>query len=120
VDDPWELGLDSSPAAPSFVGWVEPAGPEPSDASLDFAVDRWRSGMDPLASTLLVQAVEQQALVDPVVAAFVVGRENLDAGFEALVARWLGSDGRAVPPATDPEGITVERIDDVLYDGLAG
>ena len=49
----------------------------------------------------------------PDVAALVSGRDNLADGLAQLAARWTGTDGRLVPPTTDPPGVTVQRVENL-------
>jgi large repetitive protein len=117
--DPWQIGLDQASAAPTLVGWVEPDGPDKPVLELPVALQRWRSGSAALSFDLLAEVVQSEGETSPLLKALAYGRDDLAAGLEALVTRWDGSDGRVIPPPTDPAGVTVQTLDGVAYDALS-
>lgn len=110
--DPWLVPLAPVAAAARLAVWVGPDGPlEVTDRSQPH-VTEWSPGQPGFGSTALVEALKHEAVVADDVAALLDGRPDVAAGLDALVARWIGSDGRVVPPETDPAGVIVHRVAD--------
>jgi large repetitive protein len=120
-DDPYAVPLGpDSPGTPELAVWLLPDGPSraPTAAALD--VRDWRPGQPGLALVTLAGAIADEATIGTDVADLVSGRPDVAEGLDALLTRWSGTDGRIVPPSTDPAGITVHRLDDVPWSALAG
>jgi len=111
-DDPWRLPLARGTASAELVAWVGPDGPLPSGRVVVDALQAWRPGSTGLASKTLEAILAAYARTAPDIAALIDGRDAIAAGFDALVARWSGSDGRILPPTAPPAGIEVHRFAD--------
>jgi hypothetical protein len=118
-DAPYRLPLFGDGVSPEFAYWLEPLGPmRPVMTNVPDALRDWRPGVDGLDPGGLASALLGESALGRSLAALAVGRTDLPAGFTALAQRWTGTDGRVVPPATDPDGITVHRLLDVSFDRL--
>jgi hypothetical protein len=71
-----------------------------------------------LSSAALVALLGDEARVAADLAALVDGRDDIGAGFDALIARWSGSDGRILAPTSAPAGVEVHRFTDVAQRDL--
>ncbi len=111
--DPWLVPLARAAAAPRLAVWVDPDGTAAGRATTPTLLQSWRPGFPGLDSTTLAQSLAAEAIVADDVRDLLAGRPDVAAGFEALVSRWAGTDGRVVPPEADPDGVTVVRIVDV-------
>ncbi|MEO8297315.1 MAG: DUF6603 domain-containing protein [Burkholderiales bacterium] len=109
--DPWRLPLSRGDVAAELVAWLGPDGPRLGPGRLAAAANVlgvWRT--DGLAPSELAQALLATTGLSPDLAALLAGRDQLGAGFEALLQRWQGSDGCVLPPASVPSGINVQRL----------
>ena len=100
-------------ASPELAAWLVPDGPDLPVTNAPAAIRRWRPGDPGLEPPLLAQSLQSEALAAPDIAALVSGRDNLADGLAQLAARWTGTDGRLVPPTTDPPGVTVQRVENL-------
>jgi hypothetical protein len=103
-DDPWRLPLARGTASAELVAWVGPDGPLPSGRVVVDALQAWRPGSTGLASKTLEAILAAYARTAPDIAALIDGRDAIAAGFDALVARWSGSDGRILRRPRRPRG----------------
>ncbi len=106
-DDPYRLAI--AEGLPNIAVWFPPAGLEQRLVGASQALQRWRPGQPGLGTAALVAALQAEAEVASDVRELVEGRD-LAAGLDAIVQRWIGSDGRIVPPPVAPAGITVRRV----------
>ena len=93
---------------PEPAVWFPPAGLEPRVTAVSPAVRRWRPGDPGLDPVALVAALEAEAAVAADVRELIEGRDVLG-GLAALAERWVGGDGRILPPAVTPAGVTIDR-----------
>ena len=105
-DDPYRLPL--ADAIPNVAVWFPPEGLERPLVLAPEGLRRWRPGDPGLSAIALATALSQEALVAADVRALVESRD-VAAGLDAITLRWIGGDGRIVPPASDPDGVTVVR-----------
>ncbi len=112
-NDPWRVPLFPRGASPELAAWLVPDGPDLPVTNAPVAIRRWRPGDPGLEPPLLAQSLQSEALAAPDIAALVSGRDNLADGLAQLAARWTGTDGRLVPPTTDPPGVTVQRVENL-------
>ncbi|HSQ28716.1 MAG TPA: DUF6603 domain-containing protein [Gemmatimonadaceae bacterium] len=105
-DDPYRLPL--ADAIPNIAVWFPPEGLERPLVLAPEGLRRWRPGDPGLSAIALATALSQEALVAADVRALVESRD-VATGLDAITLRWIGGDGRIVPPATDPGGVTVVR-----------
>ena len=111
-EHPFEVALSSDGTGPTLAIWFPPAGPSALLTAAGDELVRWRPGAPGLATDVLVQALEAEALVASDVADLVWNRD-LSGGLEGLVARWSGGDGRIVPPLNPPAGVDVVTLEDL-------
>ena len=116
--DPWRVPLARGVASAELVAWVGPEGPLPTAQVIVDALQGWRPGSPGLSSAALVALLGDEARVADDIAALVDGRDEIGAGFDALVARWSGSDGRILAPTSAPAGVEVHRFTDVAQHDL--
>lgn len=110
---PWSLPLLPIDDAPHLAAWLGPVGPrDVMQTGVPDPVRDWRPGFPALPPSMLDAALHDAAYTLAGVDALVAGRVDIDLGLEALITRWRGTDGRIVPPATDPAGILVHRVID--------
>ncbi|MGE5100244.1 MAG: DUF6603 domain-containing protein [Deltaproteobacteria bacterium] len=105
-DDPYRLPL--ADGIPNIAVWFPPEGLERPLVLAPEALRRWRPGDPGLSALALATALSEEAKVAADVRALVESRD-VAAGIDAIAGRWTGGDGRIVPPATDPDGVTVIR-----------
>jgi hypothetical protein len=105
-DDPYRFALTD--ALPQPVVWFPPAGLEPRIVAASDAIRQWRPGDPGLGAAALAAALQAEASVAADVNDLVDGRD-VAGGLTALTQRWVGGDGRIVPPDTAPPGVTVDR-----------
>lgn len=118
--DPYLVPVGPDPStAPALALWLLPDGPLRVPTAAGREIRGWRPGMPGLDPAALDQALVDEAGIADEIADLCAGRADVPAGLAALTARWLGTDGRIVPPATDPAGVTVHRVADVAAAGLA-
>ncbi|MBI5721697.1 MAG: hypothetical protein HZC37_28825 [Burkholderiales bacterium] len=120
-DDPFRIVLGEN--LPELVAWIAPGGPAPLLLAAPDALRQWRPGQLPLGFDVLENALWAEAGVAPDLADLLVGRAlesgaagRIAAGLVALAQRWVGGDGRIVPPAADVAGSSGI---DVRHTGLA-
>ena len=120
-DDPYRLRLFAKGSGPELAAWLVPHGPRPDVTAVPRQLRTWRPGDPGLLPAALAAAFLDESVQAPEIAALVSGRGDLASGLSLLSARWIGTDGRIVPPTADPAGISVERIANVprsrLLDG---
>ncbi|WP_461124407.1 DUF6603 domain-containing protein [Saccharothrix stipae] len=111
-DDPYlvPLGPDQS-ATPQLALWLAPDGPSREATAAPPLLRGWRPGMDGLSGHILADALAAEARVASDLADLLAGRADVAAGLDALWNRWIGTDGRVVPPSVDPAGVSVHRLD---------
>ncbi|CAH0137466.1 hypothetical protein SRABI26_00389 [Arthrobacter sp. Bi26] len=109
-DDPYHLPTGAGLPVPAV--WFPPQGLEPRQTAASNAIRDWRPGDEALPPIALANALEAEAELDPGIRGLVQDRPT-EAGLAALIERWTGTDGRIVPPAAAPAGVTV------LTDGVA-
>ena len=112
-DDPWRIGLSRSEASAELLLWLGPEGPPESLAAVAEAAQAWQPGAPGLASEVLVHSLSGLARAVGDVAELLAGRDGLAAGLDALVARWIGSDGIVLPPLAPPAGVQLHTLADV-------
>ena len=106
-DDPYRFAI--AEGLPNVAVWFPPAGLEPRLIGASQGLQSWRPGQAGLGTEALVAALQAEAEVDTGVRELVEGRD-LAAGLTAIAQRWIGGDGRSVPPSVAPAGITVRRV----------
>jgi hypothetical protein len=117
-ENPWQIPLSRTPGAVRLAVWVGPDGPVGSVGFAPTPLQSWRPGLPGFDITTLVRALEAEAETADDIAALLAGRATLEAGLEALVVRWAGTDGRIVPPDSDPPGLIVHRLADLTHRDL--
>jgi hypothetical protein len=105
-DDPYRLPL--ADGIPNIAVWFPPEGLERALVLAPEALRRWRPGDPGLSAIALATALSEEARVAADVRALIESRD-VAGGLEAIALRWAGGDGRIVPPAADPDGVTVIR-----------
>jgi large repetitive protein len=105
-DDPKALALGAG--LPELAVWFPPQGLEPASVAAPQALQQWRPGDAALPPQGLAAALAAEATVDPSLRDLIDGRD-IATGLVAIAQRWLGGDGRIVPPAVVPPGIAVRR-----------
>jgi hypothetical protein len=120
LDDPYRLAILPLSSSPELAAWLLPDGPEQPVTFAPAVLRSWRPGSPGLAPEALADALGAEAAGAGDVSDLISGRPDLVSGFSLLANRWTGSDGRIVPPPSDPTGVTVHRIDNVTADQLAG
>ncbi len=106
-DDPYRLAI--AEGLPNIAVWFPPAGLEPGLVGASQALQNWRPGQPGLGTEALVAALQAEAEVASDVRELIEGRD-VAAGLDAIVQRWIGGDGRIVPPPVAPAGITIRRV----------
>ncbi len=117
-DDPWRLPLARGAASAELLVWMGPDGAPRSLATAADILQSWQPGLAGLASDELARALGQLSRLADDVSDLLAGRDTVAAGFDALIARWQGSDGCSVPPASVPAGVTVHRLPDLAQRDL--
>ncbi|HJR21539.1 MAG TPA: hypothetical protein VJ822_07955, partial [Dongiaceae bacterium] len=118
-DSPYHLPLFGEGLLPELAYWIEPLGPaRPVLTNVPDALRDWRPGIAGLDGTALAAALFDESAMANALATLVAGRADLAAGLAALTERWINTDGRIVPPAIDPPGVTVHRLLDTTFDQL--
>jgi hypothetical protein len=109
-DDPWRIPMLPVDASPEFTAWLLPDGAGPAITTAPQSLRSWRPGDAGLVPAALAEALAGEAISAPDIRDLLSGRPDLATGLSLLAERWTTTDGRIVPPATDPEGVTVHRI----------
>ncbi len=110
-DDPFRLRLAAPVPLPELAVWFPPAGLRPRVVNVPQALRSWHPGAPGLDPSVLALALELESQVAPDVLDLVESRDVVG-GLTQLALRWTGTDGRVVPPATTPPGVTrVLRLD---------
>ena len=104
-DDPYRLAL--ADGIPNLAVWFPPAGLERRLVAAPAALQRWRPGDPALPPTALAAGLVAEAGVAADVRALIDGRD-VAGGLAALAQRWVGGDGRIVPPTTAPADIAID------------
>jgi hypothetical protein len=105
-DDPYRFALADS--LPNAAVWFPPAGLERRIIAAPEALRRWRPGDPGLSPAALAAALQAEAEVATDIAALVEDRD-IAGSLSALTQRWIGGDGRIVPPETAPAGVLIDR-----------
>ena len=105
-DDPYRFAL--ADALPNIAVWFPPQGLEPKLIAASDALQRWRPGDPGLAPAALAAGLGAEASVSAELRALIDGRD-VAGGLTALAQRWVGGDGRIVPPSAAPPGVTLVR-----------
>ncbi|WP_374566692.1 DUF6603 domain-containing protein [Ideonella sp.] len=105
-DDPYRLAL--ADGLPEVAVWFPPQGLEPRLVAAPPALQRWRPGEPGLSADVLALALSAESEVADDVNALVDGRD-LAGGLAALAERWVGGDGRVLPPAVTPADALIDR-----------
>ncbi|MEJ8848347.1 DUF6603 domain-containing protein [Variovorax rhizosphaerae] len=106
-DDPYRLAL--APELPNLAVWFPPAGLEARQVAAPEALRRWRPGDAGLSASALAAGLAAEATVAADVRDLIADRD-VAGGLAAMVQRWVGGDGRIVPPPSTPTGVTVSRV----------
>ncbi len=106
-DDPYRFALGAN--LPQAALWFPPAGLDLQLFAAPESLRAWRPGFDGLSAAALAAALRAESRVAREVRELVSGRA-LEDGLAALAQRWLGGDGRIVPPASAPAGITLRTL----------
>ncbi len=118
-DLPYRLPLLGDDLGPSLAFWLEPHGP-----GLDIvtnvgdAIRDWQPGNTGLQPSALAEALINESPLSTSLQTMLQGRNDIAAGLQALLERWIGTDGLIVPPVEAPAGVLVHRFDDVLSNRL--
>lgn len=116
-DDPFRVVLDAD--LPELLVWFPPAGLAPALLAAPAALREWRPGQLGLPFDGLEDALWAEAQVADDLADLLVGRTNpnradgigaIAVGWQALVQRWTGGDGRTAAPESAPAGVAVQRL----------
>ncbi len=118
-EDPYRLPLLPVNGSPELAVWLLPDGPNQPVTLAPAGLRAWRPGDDGFLPADLAAALDAEAAAAPDVHDLVSGRPDLGSGFDLLVTRWTGSDGRIVPPSSDPTGIVTHRLPNATVDQLA-
>ncbi len=110
LDDPWRVPILPVAASPEFAAWLVPDGPALPITTAPQALRSWRPGDSGLLPAALAEAIMQEAVSASEIGDLLSGRPDLATGFSLLSERWTTTDGRIVPPVTDPPGVTVHRV----------
>jgi hypothetical protein len=105
-DDPYRFDIAEN--LPNIAVWFPPAGLEPQLVGAPSAIQRWRPGDPGLSAQALAACLRAEANAASDVRSLIDGRD-LAGGLAALASRWVGGDGRIVPPGDPPAGITIYR-----------
>jgi large repetitive protein len=105
-DDPYRLPM--ADGLPNLALWFPPEGLERRIVAAPEALQRWRPGDPGFSPDALAAGIAAEAGVADDVRELIEGRD-VAGGLAAIAQRWVGSDGRIVPPPTDPTGVTVEH-----------
>jgi large repetitive protein len=110
VEDPWRMPILPADSVPEVVAWLLPDGPGLPVTTAPEVLRSWQPGSEGLLPGALAQAIAEEAASAPDIYDLINGRPDLATGFSLLLDRWASTDGRIVPPDTDPAGVTVHRI----------
>jgi large repetitive protein len=116
-DDPYRLAI--ADGLPNVAVWFPPAGLEPRLVLAPEALQRWRPGDPGFGPEALAAALRAEAEVAADVRDLVESRD-VAGGLAAIAARWVGGDGRIVPPASAPAGVAIDRTGVAAGQLLAG
>ena len=117
-DDPWRLPIARGAASAELLAWLGPQGPPRSITAVADLLMASSANGAARQSAELARALAQLAGLADDVADLLAGRDAVAAGFDALLARWEGSDGCVVPPQDPPAGVQVRRLADVAQRDL--
>ncbi len=118
-DDPWRVPILPVGSPPELVAWLLPDGPELPVTTVPEVLRSWQPGSDGLLPAPLAAALAEEALSAPDISDLTSGRPDLGIGFSLLLDRWTSTDGRIVPPDSDPAGVTVHRVANTCLRDLA-
>jgi hypothetical protein len=119
TQDPYRLALLPVDKSPELVAWLLPQGPQQAGTQAPDILQTWQPGWPGLTAAQLADALTAEAAMPGDISDLVSGRPDLASGLDTLAQRWTGGDGRIVPPASDPAGVTVHRIDNLAASQLA-
>ena len=109
--DPYLVHLAAGADVPALAVWWTPDGPTRRPVvDVPGTLRGWRPGDVGLPPATLEDALRRQAVLLDDVADLLRGRPPVADGLEALVDRWLGTDGLVAPPASPPAGVAVHRV----------
>ena len=118
-DDPYRLPILPVAGSPELAVWLLPDGPAQPVTTAPDDLRSWRPGSPGLAPPDLANALADESVSAPDINDLVSGRPDLASGFALLTTRWTGTDGRIVPPSSDPAGVTVHTISNTTVDRLS-
>ena len=105
-DDPYRFAI--ADALPNIAVWFPPAGLEKRVVAAPEALQRWRPGDPGLPPEALAACLAAEASVASDVRALTDGRD-VAGGIAAIAQRWIGGDGRIVPPPAAPTGVAIDQ-----------
>ena len=105
-DDPYRFAI--AEGVPNIAVWFPPAGLERRAVAAPEALQRWRPGDPGLSPEALAACLAAEAGVASDVRALIEGRD-VAGGLAAIAQRWVGGDGRIVPPSAAPTGVFIDR-----------
>lgn len=112
---PYRCPVAGEARMPGLAVWLDPGCP-PEPSTFAAALGGLR-GPEPPESSTVVAVLHEAATTLPDVAGLLVGRDSLASGFDALVARWAGTDGLVGRPASLPDRVTALDLP-LTYDEL--
>lgn len=116
--DPYRLRLLPAGASPSLCAWTLPDGPSRPVTNAPEELQAWRPGTAGFEPGELAAALAAEGASAPDLADLLSGRSVAE-GLALLADRWTGTDGRILPPAAEPAGFTVHRVDGATVAHLA-
>ncbi len=105
-DDPYRFAI--ADGLPNIAVWFPPAGLERRVVAAPGALQRWRPGDPGLSPDALAACLAAEAGVASDVRELIEGRD-VAGGLNAIAARWVGSDGRIIPPSDAPTGVFIDH-----------
>ncbi len=105
-DDPYRFAI--SDGLPNIAVWFPPAGLQRPIVAAPEALQRWRPGDPGLSPDALAACLAAEAGVAKDIHELIEGRD-VARGLSELAGRWVGGDGRIIPPTDAPPGVYVDR-----------
>ena len=118
--DPWRIPLLPLDSTPELTAWLLPDGPGLTVSTAPEVLQSWGPGDEGLSPAGLAQALADESVSSPDLRDLLSGRGDLGLGFSLLLDRWTSTDGRIVPPDTDPVGVTVHLVANTALRDLEG